>query len=227
MSEDKNTKINDEVVLSESEKQERILREQFKIKKRNRRIRKLVIWAVVILVLMLGLSWYMQLRENMRAEQEAMMARSSQVQAKVTRNVFFGPEGTQSLPMTQGVWGNGVVVQETCRQCAHPVPCANACPQGAIRVDPKTGARKVDTKLCIGCHLCEKACPWGMMSFDVEEEKASKCFLCDGDPKCVKACPAAAIRYIPWIDRTEDRPRRTTHGYYAQENNAQCSICHR
>ena len=23
---------------------------------------------------------------------------------KVTRNVFFGPEGTQSLPMTQGVW---------------------------------------------------------------------------------------------------------------------------
>ena len=136
-------------------------------------------------------------------------------------------EGTQSLPMTQGVWGNGVVVQETCRQCAHPVPCANACPQGAIRVDPKTGARKVDTKLCIGCHLCEKACPWGMMSFDVEEKKASKCFLCDGDPKCVKACPAAAIRYIPWIDRTEDRPRRTTHGYYAQENNAQCSICHR
>ena len=57
-----------------------------------------------------------------------------------------------------------------------------------------------------------------MMSFDVEEKKASKCFLCDGDPKCVKACPAAAIRYIPWIDRTEDRPRRTTHGYYAQEN---------
>ena len=88
MSEDKNTKINDEVVLSESEKQERILREQFKIKKRNRRIRKLIIWAVVILVLALGLSWYMQLRENMRAEQEAMMARSSQVQAKVTRNVY-------------------------------------------------------------------------------------------------------------------------------------------
>ena len=146
---------------------------------------------------------------------------------KVTRNVFFGPEGTQSLPMTQGVWGNGVVVQETCRQCAHPVPCANACPQGAIRVDPKTGARKVDTKLCIGCHLCEKACPWGMMSFDVEEKKASKCFLCDGDPNWVKACRASAIRYIPWIDRTEDRPRHTTHGYYAQENNAQCSICHR
>ena len=88
MSEDKNTKINEEVVLSESEKQERLLREQFKIKKRNRRIRKLIIWAVVILVLALGLSWYMQLRENMRAEQEAMMARSSQVQAKVTRNVY-------------------------------------------------------------------------------------------------------------------------------------------
>lgn len=36
-----------------------------------------------------------------------------------------------------------------------------------------------------------------MMTFDAEEKKASKCFLCDGDPKCVKHCPAAAIRYVP------------------------------
>lgn len=146
---------------------------------------------------------------------------------KVTRNVFFGPDGTSNLPTDRGVWGNGVVVQETCRQCAHPVPCANACPQGAIQVEPKTGARKVDKDRCIGCHLCEKACPWGMMTFDDEEKKASKCFLCDGDPKCVKACPTSAIRFIPWTDRTGDKPRRTIHGYYAKENGDQCAICHR
>lgn len=57
---------------------------------------------------------------------------------KMTRNVMFGPAGTNHLPSPFGVWGNGLVVQDTCRQCPHPVPCANACPQGAIRVDEKT-----------------------------------------------------------------------------------------
>ena len=41
-----------------------------------------------------------------------------------------------------------------------------------------------------------------MMSFDREKQKASKCFLCDGEPKCVKACPAAALTYMPWKDRS-------------------------
>ena len=47
-------------------------------------------------------------------------------------------------------------------------------------------ARYVDEDKCIGCGLCQKACPWDMMSFDREKQKASKCFLCDGEPKCVK-----------------------------------------
>lgn len=74
---------------------------------------------------------------------------------KITRNVMFGHAGTNVYPPTKGIWGDGIVVQDTCRQCAHPTPCANACPQGAIVVDPKTGARRVDKEKCIGCHLCE------------------------------------------------------------------------
>lgn len=45
---------------------------------------------------------------------------------KITRNVMFGHAGTNVYPPTKGIWGDGIVVQDTCRQCAHPTPCANA-----------------------------------------------------------------------------------------------------
>ena len=60
-----------------------------------------------------------------------------------------------------GLWGNGLIVQDTCRQCHHPVPCAEACPVQAIVADPATGARRVDPARCTGCRLCLNACPLG------------------------------------------------------------------
>ena len=104
----------------------------------------------------------------------------------------------------QGTWGNGLVAQGVCRQCPHPVPCATACPEGAIEADPKTGARVVNAKRCVGCRLCQRACPWDMMTFDEERQKASKCFLCNGKPKCVEACPSGALRFVPWRDITRE-----------------------
>ncbi len=145
---------------------------------------------------------------------------------KIGRNMWFGPEGVATIPPQHGNWGDNLIVQDTCRQCEHPVPCANACPKGAIQVDPKTKARVVKKDLCIGCKLCQKACPWGMMTFDEEEKKASKCFLCDGEPKCVKECPAAALMYIPWRDRSQEPGRRPQHGYIPIENADQCAVCH-
>lgn len=146
---------------------------------------------------------------------------------KINRNIWYGTEGAALVSPRNGAWGEApIVIQDTCRQCDHPVPCANACPKGAIRMDPKTGARYVDENVCIGCGLCQKACPWNMMSFDVEKNVASKCFLCNGDPKCVKACPTAAIRYVPWTDRTKEPTRGAPNGYLPQNNNEQCGVCH-
>ncbi|MDO4937066.1 MAG: 4Fe-4S dicluster domain-containing protein [Sutterellaceae bacterium] len=145
---------------------------------------------------------------------------------KIGRNIPFGLPGNALAPAQQGIWGNGIVTQDTCRQCPHPVPCANACPQGAIRVDDKTGARFVDTDLCTGCKLCQNACPWGMMTFDEEEQKASKCHLCHGKPKCVKECPAQALRFVPWKDRTREILKAAPHGYLPEENRKQCAACH-
>lgn len=123
---------------------------------------------------------------------------------KVSRALSYGQEGPGQG--RHGAWGDGLVVQGVCRQCPHPVPCATACPQNAIVLDPDTGARVVDEAACIGCRLCQRACPWDMLVFDEARQKTSKCFLCHGRPKCVTACPAAALRYVPWRDLTREGP---------------------
>ena len=48
--------------------------------------------------------------------------------------------------------------------------------------------------------------PLGNVSFDTETNKATKCFLCDGKPKCVEACPAEALNYVAWRDLTDKIP---------------------
>ena len=47
---------------------------------------------------------------------------------KVNRNLNFGPKGAYAGQQGQGTWGNELVTPDFCLQCAHPVPCANACP---------------------------------------------------------------------------------------------------
>lgn len=121
---------------------------------------------------------------------------------KVRRNLHFGPTGLYAGMDARGDWGTGLIVQDFCKQCPHPVPCADACPNGAIVVKPPVNARIIEPSRCTGCGMCRKACPWEMISVDSETNKATKCFLCDGNPKCVEACPAGALQYVPWIDLT-------------------------
>jgi len=154
-------------------------------------------------------------------------AQPSLARIKVDRNLGFGPEGPSGKGRLQGAWGNGLFIQDTCRQCPHPVPCATACPENAIKADPETGARIVDTSACIGCHLCQRACPWNMINFDEQNQKATKCFLCQGHPKCVEACPAGALRYVPWRDLTrEGRPRTAALQVVPSEKAKECLDCH-
>ncbi len=147
---------------------------------------------------------------------------------KVGRNLNFGPQGLHAGRRGRGAWGNGLVVQDICKQCPHPVPCANACPNDAIVVRPPTNARVVDSAKCIGCKMCLKACPWEMMSFDSDIAKATKCFLCDGNPKCVEACPAGALSYVAWSDLTDWAPRRLAPTAVVAPAKARtCNECHK
>lgn len=128
---------------------------------------------------------------------------------KINRNYNFGPTGVQpGFFTTDGIFGNGRIVQDTCRQCPHPVPCLDACPAGAIEIDPKTNARVVNSDKCTGCKTCQRACPWAMTTFNSVTNKASKCHLCGGNPECVKACPTGALQYVPWTDKTKEIPAR-------------------
>ncbi len=133
----------------------------------------------------------------------------SLARVNIRRNWGFGPKGAQiGYAHAEGRFGNHRIIQETCRQCAHPTPCALACPYDAIETVPPANARVVNPDKCEGCRTCQRACPWGMTTFDEETEKASKCHLCNNDPECVKACPTGALRYIPWQDKTKDIPAR-------------------
>ena len=82
----------------------------------------------------------------------------------------------------------------TCLQCDEAW-CMNACPVNAIAVDPATGAKRVVDPLCIGCHLCTIACPFGTVFTLPQSGRAAKCDLCGGQPACATACPTQAIVY--------------------------------
>lgn len=128
---------------------------------------------------------------------------------KINRNYNFGPAGAQlGFWRGEGTYGNFRIVQETCKQCPHPVPCLDTCPYGAIEVVPPTNARVVNQAKCKGCRTCQRACPWAMTSFDESIKKATKCHLCNGAPECVKACPTGALQYVPWVDKTKLSPAR-------------------
>jgi Fe-S-cluster-containing dehydrogenase component len=147
---------------------------------------------------------------------------------KVSRNYNFGPKGQKyGMSRNMGEYGNFLVVQDTCLQCPHPVPCATSCPHDAIVTDPKTRARVVDSEKCVGCRFCLKACPWEMIVFDEVSEKATKCFLCHGTPECVEACPASAVRYVAWRDLTRATPvRQALLRFSRDQQSAGCSPCH-
>ena len=78
---------------------------------------------------------------------------------KIDRNLAFGPEGELAWREGRGNWGDGVVVQDLCKQCPHPVPCLDACPSSAIEIAPGTNARVVNTDKCTGCGTCWENCP--------------------------------------------------------------------
>lgn len=86
-----------------------------------------------------------------------------------------------------------------CNHCETPA-CLAACPAGAYRKDPATGAVTVDPALCLGCRYCSWVCPFDAPRFRNSAGTMEKCTFClprlqEGrEPACVAVCPAGALQ---------------------------------
>ena len=88
-----------------------------------------------------------------------------------------------------------------CRHCEDP-PCKKVCPTDAFSKPSKNDPVLIDNDKCIGCKYCLIACPFGVITYQNNEEKIIKCDLCtnledNNPPTCVKSCPTNALEYIP------------------------------
>ena len=93
-------------------------------------------------------------------------------------------------------------IQYISAACVHceDSPCVIGCPTGAVTRDDRTGAIVVNETLCIGCHSCALACPFGVPRYD-QDDKMRKCDLCIErveaglEPACVRVCPTGALKF--------------------------------
>lgn len=81
-------KENKDKILTESEIQEKKLRDAKAARKRQKRIKSLIGWLVVILIVSLVLIWFLKMKKDSEAQIEALKNMQSSVEAVVERSTY-------------------------------------------------------------------------------------------------------------------------------------------
>ncbi len=98
-----------------------------------------------------------------------------------------GLRGSRIRVASAGGMRKGFVVI-VCRACPDP-PCAHVCPEDAL-VRREGGGVRLKSERCIGCGNCVRACPFGAIEWDDEQEKPLICVYCG---YCAEYCPYEVI----------------------------------
>ncbi len=100
----------------------------------------------------------------------------------------------------------------SCMHCQDPA-CVAGCPTGALKKDKETGAVVYDQNLCIGCHSCALACPFGIPRYN-RDNKVIKCGECAGRvkagllPACVRVCQTGALQFAEVNEYEDEKETR-------------------
>jgi carbon-monoxide dehydrogenase iron sulfur subunit len=92
----------------------------------------------------------------------------------------------------------------TCRGC-QDARCVKACPERALSQSESTGLLIIDQDKCKGCDWCVQACEHGGITIHSETGKAIACNLCEGEPKCIEACPEEALEIVESDEAADKR----------------------
>ena len=101
--------------------------------------------------------------------------------------------------LVPGIIADVALLPVHCRHCEQPA-CAAACPRGALYQDASGFVRRSEL-LCVGCHTCSIACPFGVIPAELKRHVSPKCDLCvdrvvaGGIPRCVATCTSGALSF--------------------------------